>query len=275
MIEAVTLDDFIEAPVGRYVVLPTCVAWVESPSLGGLVGWGRPDVETTRQNLETFRAMWSRDVAPRMHVVLDGGRLDSVLPESMAVLVSWAAKRRLELIEKIALQVGVIPEGIAGFALAGILSTFEASHPYRIRSSSRDAMRTAVPDDEARADAISAEVEAITVKAMGATREMIELHRLIRSRAASLTVDEAATALAVSSRSLQRLLKTRGTTFQDELRRGRFELASELLSTSDAKVAVVASRVGLSEQALTQLFRELGGETPGAFRTRVRAQSGA
>jgi AraC-like DNA-binding protein len=271
--EAESFDAFIAAPVGRYVVLPTCVGWVEEPSLGGVIAWGRPDAEGTRQSLDTFRGLWAPAMATRVTVVLDGSRLTGVLPESLTLLVAWAATRRLELIDRIAMQVGVIPEGIAGFALAGILSTFEAAHAYRIVHDPREAMRRALPDDGARADALSKELAAIVERAMGAPHEMVELGRLIRNRAESLTLDEAASALAVSSRSLQRLLHARGTTFQDELRRGRYEVAAEILSTTDAKIAVVASRVGLSEQALTQLFREHGGETPGAFRTRSRSAS--
>jgi AraC-like DNA-binding protein len=272
--QADSVDAFIAAPVGRYVVLRTCVAWVESPSLGGAIGWGRPDADATRENLASFHALWAPGMAPRVTLVLDGGRLDAVLPESIAILVGWAAEHRLQLMDRVAVQVGVIPEGIAGFALAGILSTFDAAHAYRVVQSSHEAMRRALPDEPVRAAALGAELDAVVVRAIGTPPELAELGRLVRQRAASLTVDQAASALAVSSRSLQRLLRSCGTTFQEELRRGRHEAASELLATTDAKVAVVASRVGLSEQALTQLFRERSGETPGAFRARVRSGSG-
>jgi AraC-like DNA-binding protein len=88
----------------------------------------------------------------------------------------------------------------------------------------------------------------------------------MRERHASLTVEDAARALRISTRSLQRMLKDNGTSFQQEIRTARFLKAEELVRSTDDKLSVIAGRVGITEGALTQLFREKVGCTPAEYR---------
>jgi AraC-like DNA-binding protein len=84
------------------------------------------------------------------------------------------------------------------------------------------------------------------------------------------TLDQAATQLGVSARSLQRILTRQGTTFHDEVVAARLALAKKILLTSDQKLAGVGARVGISERALTLLFRAQTGLTPAEWRKQQR-----
>lgn len=269
--QASSIAAFVADPVGAYVMLATCVTWCATPSLGGAACWGRPDVEDTRANLASFQGLWAPRMAERVDLVIDGTRMEGASAESIAALVRWMVEHRVELGAKVRLQLGVVPDGVLGLALAGISPTLQSIHAIRIHVDPREAMRVALPEDAARADDLHREIETLVAEARGPERERGQLARLVRRRCASLTLDQAAKELAVSSRSLQRALRAAGTTFQDELRRGRHEVACDLLASTDMKIGAIASRVGLSEQALTQLFREASGETPGTYRARLRS----
>jgi AraC-like DNA-binding protein len=86
------------------------------------------------------------------------------------------------------------------------------------------------------------------------------------------TPAEAARALALSTRSLQRRLAEQKTTFRRELDAARLTLAKRLLLDSEAPVTQIALEVGLtSPQHLSTLFHRLGHESPREWRARARA----
>jgi AraC-like DNA-binding protein len=80
------------------------------------------------------------------------------------------------------------------------------------------------------------------------------------------TLDDVASELAMSARSLQRSLKTEGTSYQvlsDDVRR---ELAVRHLAVRGTSAAQVAFLIGFSEpSAFSRAFRRWTGSTPGAF----------
>jgi AraC-like DNA-binding protein len=80
------------------------------------------------------------------------------------------------------------------------------------------------------------------------------------------TLDDVASELAMSARSLQRSLKTEGTSYQvlsDDVRR---ELAVRHLAVRGTSAAQVAFLTGFSEpSAFSRAFRRWTGSTPGAF----------
>jgi transcriptional regulator GlxA family with amidase domain len=66
------------------------------------------------------------------------------------------------------------------------------------------------------------------------------------------------------------VLAAHGTSFHDEQTNARFALAKNLLTTTEAKVSGVATRVGWSERTLTSIFRARTGLTPADWRKRPR-----
>jgi len=257
------METFVADPLDKWIVAGQSVVWCVSPSFGGSTTWGRPDVAATQAVVHAFGGLFSSRLQPQVDVILDARRVESVAPDSLATLVKWTFENRELIAKKVRLQIGVIPRGIAGITLAGILPTLGKTHPFRVEHESLDAFR--VLGGPKAAD-LCAEIESIVEDVSGVPSELGALRNLIRDRHASLTVEDAARALSVSTRSLQRLLKTHSTSFVEELRSARLAEASELLRSSDDKISVIPSRVGITEGALTQLFRDKLNCTPAEYR---------
>jgi AraC-like DNA-binding protein len=208
----------------------------------------------------------STGVAPRVDIVLDGRGIEGVDPEALAFLLSWLGAERASLVDRIRLQYGVIHDGMVGLLLAGILPTVGETHDFRVVRDPREAFRAL----SAQGDAICRELEGLVAQARAVPRELRELRELLRSGSRGATIERAAASLRVSVRSLQRALAESDTTFRDEVRDARFEEARALLVGGDEKVSAIAHRVGVSENALTQLVRLKAGVTPAELRKQHR-----
>ena len=93
----------------------------------------------------------------------------------------------------------------------------------------------------------------------------------VLERTPGLAVDEAAKALGLTGRTLQRRLQAEGTTFLAESRKATVRRAKHLLSTTDDKVADIARAVGCATaQHFTELFRTETGVPPAAWRAAAR-----
>ncbi len=95
---------------------------------------------------------------------------------------------------------------------------------------------------------------------------------LARSLAAAPTLDEAARALGLASRTLHRRLRDEGTSYRaikDDLRR---ELALARIEKTQQSVARIAAELGYAEpSAFFRAFQGWTGEAPSAHRKRMRA----
>ncbi|MBK7398051.1 MAG: helix-turn-helix transcriptional regulator [Myxococcales bacterium] len=262
---AASLAAFVQDPIGRYLVAGTSVVWCVSSTLGGATTWGAPDAETARQILAPYAALWSPSMAEEVDVLLDGRRIERIDPDALGVLLAWLGERRAATVRKVRQQVGVIAEGLMGITLSGILPTVGETHPFRVVTDLHEAHRR-LGGDPALAD----EIECYVDQAIGTSIEVRRLRDLLRGQHVSIGVDDAARALNLSTRSLQRALNGAGTSFQRELRDARFAEASSLLVATSDKVATVAARVGITESALTQMFRDRTGKTPAEFRAAQR-----
>jgi AraC-like DNA-binding protein len=90
-----------------------------------------------------------------------------------------------------------------------------------------------------------------------------------RLRTGRYDIDDLATELASSSRSLQRRLQALGTTYGDLLRETRHEMALDLLRNSTRNLQQIASEVGYDEvSSFSRAFRSWQGVSPGEWRKR-------
>lgn len=92
---------------------------------------------------------------------------------------------------------------------------------------------------------------------------------LERSREGFATLEEVASALHMSQRTLERHLSSHGTTFSTVLDTSRRERALLLAEDRALTVAEIAFRVGYTDVAnFTRAFRRWTGVAPGAYRSR-------
>jgi transcriptional regulator GlxA family with amidase domain len=115
-----------------------------------------------------------------------------------------------------------------------------------------------------------AEVDRLSTKARALPAEVRQLAALLEAHPRT-TLAGAASSLAISKRTLQRLLAEHGTSFRGELDAARVRVAQRLLLESSERIARVAIEVGCSSpQQLSGLFRRVVGESPRQWRARVR-----
>jgi AraC-like DNA-binding protein len=162
----------------------------------------------------------------------------------------------------------VRPRDLAGTVVAGLFhEVIRRMMPCQLHSHSSEAFESL-----GRAD--GAEIHAAVETAIGEAREAGAAHNRLRallSRDPQLALSDAARALGLSSRTLQRSLREAGTSFRAELRRARIDEAKTALSETDDKLYAVARRLGCSSlPQFGRSFRRETGETPGAFRERQR-----
>jgi AraC-like DNA-binding protein len=97
------------------------------------------------------------------------------------------------------------------------------------------------------------------------------LRQVFRDRLRFVGIEDGATALGLSPRSLQRRLKAEGTTFRRELDRARVEAAQRSMRAEDASLTRIAYEVGCASPAhLTTLFQRVVGISPSVWRRHER-----
>ena len=113
-------------------------------------------------------------------------------------------------------------------------------------------------------DAVIAAVEEAREEGLRITADMYNYP------AGATGLDECSRQLGMSSRSLQRRLRTEGTTHKEILDRVRREMAMRYLSHEELTASQVAFLLGFSETApFFRAFRRWTGSTPGEYRLSV------
>ncbi len=258
-------DLFLQSTVGRFTITGSSFVWCASPTLCGAFLWGEQTEAETRAILHVFdqRAL---QMSSTFDIVLDTRGVGHVDPSGLKLLFQWLMKNRRDLAARIRLQASVIREGPIGFLLTGLLPVAGRTHPYRIFTEPIEAFRAVVGE---RGDVLCAEVEAIAEGIRGVARELRATREMLQVRL-DASLNEVGRALGMSSRSLQRVLTRHGTSFHREVMAARFERAQELLRSGEHKIDDVGARVGISDRALTLLFREKTGLTPAEWRKQHR-----
>jgi AraC-like DNA-binding protein len=256
-------DSLVRAPFGVWMlVADTCVAWVHSAELVGAYAWGRPSEEDVRKTLDVFDRF--TQLAGKFDAILDGSEVEKVEPGALLILLDWIRRRLPELEERVRRRMGVITNDVAGITLAGITPAMGGPNPVRVVFDAREAFRAM------GVEPLCDEVRAIVDGVRGLTPTVARVRQLL-ARDPRLALEEAARELGLSVRSLQRELRDSGRSYREEQKEARFHIAEQLLD-GDEKLVTVASRLGLTEAALTRLVRERTGLTPGELRRRARGQ---
>ncbi len=268
----VTTDDpevFVAAPVGRCVVGPNFVIWCDSPELQGAIVWGTLDERSVRDMMRIGQFVHHPALAGRRRRVLvdcrDVARIDADL------LISFTAQARERVptwAGGLARQALVVPSGLAGILIAGAQSSIGAEHPLRFAQDLDAALEFVEHPGAASAHAYAM---GIADRVRGSSTLLFRLRAQLGRDLTCATVESAATALGMSTRTLQRDLERLDTSFSEELRRVRVAAAEVLLLHSDLKIDAIATQVGFGtgSRMSATLRRELN-LTASALRARVR-----
>lgn len=255
-------QDLRADPFGAYAVGPTFVYFCARPSLCGFALFGRPSGDDLRA-LERFLVIELEPVLGPHGSLVDASRLEAVDPAAFAVLHEYVARHRPALARKVERLAIVRPAGLAGATVAGFFSVTEPPYPSTVVADVPAALAWLGERDDGFGEALSAAL----AKASGAPPLLVALRTLLDARPGTVTLEEAARALGLSPRSLQRKLRELDTTFQAELSGSQVRVAQLLLRESEASLTAIALEVGCATpQHFSALFRRVTGQSPSAWR---------
>jgi AraC-like DNA-binding protein len=166
-------------------------------------------------------------------------------------------------------QAFVRPPGLLGALVSGFYDVCgRPSYPVHVFTSAREAFRWLGRGD---AEALSDEISALVAVASVTPQVVRDLRELLSTQL-RLSLATAARRLGTSERSLQRQLWRAGTSFRAEVDHARIRAAERLLAETDLKLTSIALEVGCASlQHFSALVRRLTGETPSAWRARLRS----
>jgi AraC-like DNA-binding protein len=251
-------------PVGRFVAGAGYAHFCARPELWGVVLWSSPDAVEMQALVRSLHLELRAPAVPHGSVV-DARRLERVDPSAFEVLGSYVGNESAALGRQVVRLALVRPRGIEGAVVAGFFGVVPPPYPVSVF----EELTAALEWLDHAGDA--AGIERVYAVASETPPLVGALRALLGERLRDVDLADAARALGVSLRTLQRRLGEAGTSFQDELAAARLRAAQRLLLDSDASLTTIAFEVGCaSPQHFSQLFRKLTGESPSTWRDRRR-----
>jgi AraC-like DNA-binding protein len=270
---ATTADDFIAAAVGTYFVGRRHLVFCHSTTLFGFATWGRPDVDDVRELLRLCEAALRPPIAPHRFLV-DVRALEFVGPETFGLFLDYVRRNRAALAEKTLAQAQLRPDGLVGAILSGFSHVALLPYPERVFADVDEALAW-LGVDRTLGHAVLGEIEAARSTVLEQHAIVARLRELLRAEG-PLSLEDSARRLATSARTLQRLLRSAGTSHRIERKESQIRRARAMLVESDDAVAWIGHEVGFtSQQHFTTEFRRATGETPSAFRASAARASWA
>jgi AraC-like DNA-binding protein len=268
MKRAHSIEDFVANPVGRYQIGRTHLVWCHSAALCGSVHWGRPtdaDAAALVRRLEICR-----------HPAMAGG-FDNIIDARAMESFDWPAfgvvsdfvRRRLTTLDRLVRKHAIlVPPGLVGALVAGLLPLLGPSYPMRFFPTAEEAQAWI---DRPELAVVLDEALQLADDARGLTPLLRSLRHRLDGALKHASVTMMASALGIAPRTLQRELERHKTSFRLELTRARVRTACLMLETSNDKIEAIArhSGWGTSSQMISVFRRHLG-ETPAVYRARHR-----
>ncbi|MBI1948813.1 MAG: helix-turn-helix transcriptional regulator [Deltaproteobacteria bacterium] len=265
---AATASQFRRRPAGRFVAHATSVHFCVEPTLWGLVLWGRP---TEQDALTLGRSLvFELDKrTPPHRSLVDASRLEGGDEGAFSLLQRYLTESAAELSRAVTRLALIRPDGMRGALVAGAYQVVKSPYPVQVFD---DLLAGLAWLDAREAHEVIADM---TRSVLGAPHEVTALRAFLDAHLDAALAD-AARALAISERSLQRRLAEAGVTFQAEQADARVRVAQRLLADSDAALTTVALEVGCASlQHFNALFRRRTGLSPSAWRARARRRGAA
>jgi AraC-like DNA-binding protein len=261
MLRETTATRFLAAPRDCYVRGPN---WIQfcAQEVAGCVLWGALEGEAIRTVLQLAAATHRRGSAPRVGII-DARDVTAVSPAALTHYQAYLRRHARDLASTVRRCAIVRPRPLALAALSeGLVRVLVVPHEVSL-----------FPDVVACADWLGEPRIASLVDDVRATRTGLDesatarMKPLFVERLRFVSIEDAAVALGMSPRSLQRQLKAEGTTFQRELDCARVEAAMRAMRETNGSLTRIADEVGCASVShLTVLFRRVVGKPPSRWR---------
>ncbi|MCC7072327.1 MAG: helix-turn-helix transcriptional regulator [Deltaproteobacteria bacterium] len=265
---AATASQFARRPAGRFLARATSVHFCVEPTLWGLLLWGRPSAADA---LALGRSL-VHELEPRVpphRSLVDASGLEGGDEGAFALLQRYLTDNGAALAHAVTRLALIRPGGMRGALVAGAYQVVPSPYPVQVFNDVGAGL------DWLDARHAQRSIEEMTRSVLGTSPTLLALRAHLDAHLAA-SLGSAARALALSERSLQRKLGEVGVTFQGETADARVRAAQRLLASGDAPITTIALEVGCASlQHFTALFRRRTGQTPSAWRARVRRAGGA
>ena len=264
-----SLDALVTRSVGRFATGGGFIAWCAMPALCGLVLWGPLTRGGVDALIRTFDRGEAGGVPAPCDFVLDARRLTGCEPAAYDELAAAIKSRASELRHRVKRQAIVRGCGLLGAAVSG----FYAAIDVELAARSFGELALALAWLDRGCDGLATRIEALTVEIVSGSIVVEQLRGWLQTHGdRRATIDEPARALGLSTRSLQRELNRSATSFRVEVERARLATAQQLLQHTDLKIAAIATRIGMSNEAsFSTFFRRVMQLSPAEWRVRHRA----
>lgn len=261
---AASLPRFLEAPLGRFVRGRTWISAAPAPTLHVTLLGGRPREDEVRDLGRTYAR---RPGARPRSVLFDASRvvaLEAAAHDALVQQLGAARDAYAHHVERVAVVHG---SGMTGALFAGYPNVLGLAVSSRTFTDTKAAL-----DWLDVGDGTEGEVLHLAESLLRDSVERVRLSVFLEEQPTA-SLHDAARALAIAPRTLQRSLERRGTSFRHEIDRARWGRATKALRARTGSITQVAFECGFgSLQAFSSWFRALGGVSPRAFRDGVQAR---
>lgn len=210
-----TIDEFLLAPKRRYFAGQRYLVWASSPSFAGTTVWGVPD----HSDVDALVRLWElfRFVGQPFSVVTDARHFERMSPDILNALLGYMRSRVDAFAIHLERHAVIVPSSAAGAAVAGAFALAGMKHEWKVFEEARAAFVWA----GRRAGAATFdEVEKLVNAHAFGDHLLVTLREYLDTEAAP-SLERFAALAGYSTRSLQRTLAARGTSFRAEVERAR------------------------------------------------------
>jgi AraC-like DNA-binding protein len=253
----------------HYATDDKLMMWCMRPELCGLVLWGHMGFSEMRLLERVFDNGEHSGIATPCDFVLDARRLRGLDSELYEGLVHAAGRRLPDIRRRVRRQALLRPDGLLGGAVSGFYVALGVELEWRVFTDLAPALAWL---EEPHPAALAAGLDRLVAEAASRSTLIDRVREaLVAGHRGAMLLGDVSRSLGVSPRSLQRVLRDLGTSFRDEVRRARVDIATKLLLETDHKIATIGDRLGFSSEAnFITFFRRTTGESPAVWRRRNR-----
>jgi len=264
---AESFEAFARDPLGRYVCGPTwLIFFAPHGHFSGTIAWGDPDERAIRE----WEALADVRLSARFErhaSIVDASRVERLGASGFGAFFRFVSSNTTLIERHVSRLAAIHGGGLAGATAAGFLVLWPMTFPTKAFADRDAALRWLGREQDAP---ILEQLHHVLDESIARAPVLRDLEAFLELHP-DASPEQAARALGLSIRSLQRRLSERDTTFRRVLDTTRIRLAQRLLADSDASITDIALRVGLSSpQHLSTLFRKHGHATPRNWREQAR-----